>query len=109
MTQELNVGVYIIPEGCTAKRVGNAIQVYQKKKTKLAPTEYRCKDCKHFVEGHTCFSRWSTKVCHMKPKEVTERMERKQERVARYKDYKLFYGAQPYGKPCEMFEARKEE
>ena len=95
---ELKIGEYLIPEGCTFKRVGNTIQVYRKKKDKLKVDEYRCKDCKHYVEGHTGSHFWTTAVCDMKPKK---------RKCAN--GHKLFYMAQKYGKPCELFELRKEK
>ena len=85
---ELKIGEYFIPDGCTAKFVGRMVVVYKRKSKKLAPTEYRCKDCKHRVQGH-CFKRqhYDSDVCELKPK-----------------GNGLFYGAPLYGKPCEKFE-----
>lgn len=81
---ELQEGEYFIPDGCTAKFVGRVV-VYKRKSKKLAPTEYRCKDCKHRREGY-CFSRqrYRSWVCELKPKSESG----------------LYYCAPQYGKPC---------
>lgn len=83
---ELKIGEYTIPEGCTIKRIGNTIQVYQKKQ--IDPTILRCRQCKYCVRKsfnfYGCMARtWgkkyprhytvtlSTKAC--------EKFERKEE------------------------------
>lgn len=88
---ELPIGEYFIPDDCTAKFVGRTLVVYKRKSKKLAPTEYRCKDCKHRVKGYT-FRRqhYDTMVCELKPKEENG----------------LFYSAPLYGMPCEKFEKK---
>ena len=43
---ELKIGEYTIPEGCTIKREGNTVKVYQKKQ--IDPTILRCRQCKYF-------------------------------------------------------------
>ena len=87
---DLQVGEYFIPDDCTAKFVGRTLVVYKRKSKKLAPTEYRCKDCKHRIKGH-CLKRqrYDTMVCELKPKENG-----------------LFYGAPLYGEPCDKFEKK---
>lgn len=87
---ELKIGEYFIPDGCTAKFVGRTVVVYKRKSKRLAPTEYRCRDCKHRVKGKT-FSRqfYETMVCEEKPKQNG-----------------LFYCAPLYGMPCENFEKK---
>jgi len=87
---ELKIGEYFIPDGCVVKLVGRTVVVYKRKSKKLAPTEYRCKDCKHRVKGKT-FGRqfYDTMVCELKSK-----------------GNGLFYGAPLYGKPCEKFEKK---
>lgn len=87
---ELKKGEYFIPDGCTAKFVGRTVVVYERRSKKLSPTEYRCKDCKHRVEG-CCFKnqRYKTCVCEVKPKGDG-----------------LFYGAPLYGIPCDKFEKK---
>lgn len=97
---ELQIGEYLIPEGCTIRRVGSTIHVYQKKKGKLDIKDNRCKDCEHYVDGHTGLHYWTTKVCEMKPKTLLRLPEK-------FKDFKLYFGAQKYGKPCDMFELKK--
>lgn len=87
----LEVGEYFIPDDCTAKFVGRTVVVYKRKSKKLAPTEHRCKDCKHRVKGHTFRQpHYETMVCELKPKEENG----------------LFYCAPLYGKPCENFEKK---
>lgn len=106
---ELQIGEYIIPDGCTIRRVGNTIQVYQKVKKKLDAGDYRCKDCKHYVDGHTGLHYWITKVCDMKPKTLSRLSERGKALHKDFKDFKLYYYTNGYEKPCDKFEARKEE
>ena len=88
---DLKEGEYTIPDDCTAKIVGRTVVVYKRKSKKLAPNEYRCKDCKHRVKGRT-FRRqyYDTMVCELKPKEENG----------------LFYCAPLYGKPCKKFEKK---
>lgn len=105
---ELQIGEYIIPEGCTIKRVGNIIQVYQKKKDRLEMCDFRCKDCKHYVGGHTGLYYWTTMVCDMKPKTLSHTMEKRKEQHKDFQYYKLYYSAQKYGKPCEHFEPKEQ-
>ena len=83
-------GEYSIPDGCTAKIVGRTVVVYERKRKKLSPTEYRCKDCIHRVEGHSLQHQYyRTMVCELKPKGKN-----------------LYYGAPLYGKPCDNFEKK---
>lgn len=42
---ELKIGEYTIPEGCTIKREGNTVKVYQKKQIDTSVS--RCRDCKY--------------------------------------------------------------
>lgn len=103
---ELQIGEYFIPEGCTLKRIGNTIQVYRKKVKKLKEGDYRCKDCKHYICGHTCLSHWTTMVCELRPKELSQALERRKALNKRFKDYKLYRAAQAYNMPCELFEVK---
>lgn len=87
----LKVGEYFIPDDCTAKFVGRMVVVYKRKSKKLAPTEYRCKDCKHRVKGKTFVRQfYDTMVCELKPKS----------------EKGTFYCAPLYGIPCDKFEKK---
>ena len=103
---ELQIGEYFIPDGCTIKRVGNTIHVYQKKKDKHKVEDYRCKDCKHYTSGHAGLYYWTTMVCDMKPKVLSQAMEKRKALHKDFQYYKLYYTAQKYGMPCNLFEAR---
>jgi hypothetical protein len=48
-------------------------------------------------------------VCNAKPKVLSKAMEKRKASIEKFKDYTLYYSAQRYGKPCEMFELNKEE
>lgn len=87
---ELKIGEYTIPEGCTIKRIGNTIQVYQKKKQRDTSV-LRCRDCKYCDENTNQWYHWY--LC-----------------LAREwgKDHKRNYNIKPHFKACEKFE-RKEE
>lgn len=84
---ELKIGEYIIPEGCTIKRIGNTIQVYQKKK-QIDTSVLRCRDCKY------CENQWYH--CYLC--------------LARTwgKKYKRNYIVRPSKKACAKFERREE-
>ena len=107
-TKELSLGTYSVPEGCTAKMVGRTIQVYESKRHSLAQDEVRCKDCQHFTMGHTSLSRYNTSICDAKPKKLSEELERRRRTNPIYRDYKVFYSAQKYDKPCDKFVQREE-
>ena len=104
---ELQVGEYFIPDGCTIKKIGNTIRVYQKKKDKLDVKDYRCKDCIHYTDGHSGLYYWTTMVCDAKPKVLSSAMEKRRENHKDFQHFKLYFAAQKYGKPCNLFEARK--
>lgn len=106
---ELQIGEYLIPDGCTIKRVGNTIQVYQKKKDRLDVDEYRCKDCIHYTDGHAGLYHWTTMICDAKPKKLSVPMEKRKANHKCFQYYKLYFAAQKYGKPCEMFKLRNKE
>lgn len=86
-------GSYKVPEGYTAKCVNRVVHVYKTKRSNIPVGEYRCRDCKHYVRGYSCY--WETIVCDMKPKRVT--LDGKQ----------LYYSAIKYGKPCKDFVLRE--
>ena len=96
--KELVIGTYTIPVDCRAVvRNGQFVEVTKRKNRCLGPNEYRCKDCKHRIKGHTLInSYWETDVCEKKPKVVKNASVKHQ----------LFYSANPYGKPCEYFELK---
>lgn len=104
---ELPIGIYDIPKDCLAVVQGNKVEIRKKKNLPLEPPQYRCKDCRHFVEGHATFSpRWTTIVCDAKPKKYSEAMQKIMEKKG-YKDFQIFFAANTYGKPCEMFELKE--
>ena len=86
---ELKIGEYTIPEGCTIKRIGNTIQVYQKKQRDTSVL--RCRDCKYCDENMNQWYHWY--LC-----------------LARTwgKKYKRNYNVRPSKKACAKFERREE-
>ena len=85
---ELKIGEYIIPEGCTIKREGNTVKVYQKKQ--IDPTILRCRQCKYCMRK----SLFNVYIC-----------------MARTwgKKYPRHYTVTPSTKACEKFEMREEQ
>ena len=111
MNNEIQIGIYDIPKDCRAVILegGRRIEIRKKKPFLKSLDDYRCKDCRHFVEGHATFSpRWTTIVCDAKPKRYSEAMQRIMEKKG-YKDFQIFFAANTYGKPCEMFELKEVE
>lgn len=91
-TEVLKVGTYLLPEDCTASVVKGEVIVYQKRKSVLKDGDYRCKDCKFNVKGHTTKNAWySTDVCLHKPKRHPG----------------VYYAVRPYAKPCDKFQLKK--
>lgn len=93
-TEVLKVGTYLLPEDCTASVVKGKVMVFQKRRSFLRKGEYRCKDCKFNVKGHSSKNAWySTNVCLRKPKKYDE----------------VYYAVRPYAKPCDKFQLKEEE
>lgn len=93
----LDVGEYALPRDCRAVLDGGIVRVVGRSRHRLSEGEFRCRDCRHFGDGHSVAAWYTSKVCRMKPKTV------KYGRNAGT-DVPLFYSAQPYGKPCPKFE-----
>lgn len=98
----LDVGEYALPRDCRAVLDGGIVRVVRRSRRRLSEGEFRCRDCRHFGDGHSVAAWYTSKVCRMKPKTV------KYGRNAGT-DVPLFYSAQPYGKPCLMFEHRDDD
>jgi len=97
--QTLEIGSYLIPEGCKATVMGGEVIISIKKDNRIKEGDWRCKDCIHRKEGKTSINAWSMSwVCELKPKTV---------RNPRFANQKLFYCANRNDKACENFE-RKE-
>lgn len=97
--QTLEIGTYIIPEGCKATVMGGEVIISIKKDNRIKEGDWRCKDCIHRKEGKTSINAWTMSwVCELKPKAV---------RNPRFANQKLFYCANRNDKACENFE-RKE-
>lgn len=65
---ELKIGTYTIPEGCTLVRRGNKVVIKQKTGRHRPACDYRCCDCKHMVQGHWRINQWYlSNVCEMRP------------------------------------------
>lgn len=97
--QTLEIGSYLITEGCKATVMGGEVIISIKKDNRIKEGDWRCKDCIHRKEGKTSINAWSMSwVCELKPKTV---------RNPRFANQKLFYCANRNDKACENFE-RKE-
>ena len=93
--ETLQKGQYQIPEGMVAV-VKNGVVTIRENRTPVV-TGYRCRDCKHYVLGHSTSSHYKSTVCLMKPKEPTKKCPGTQ----------LYYSAVPCGKTCEHFELKE--
>lgn len=90
---ELKIGEYFIPDGCTAKKVGRTIQIYETVKKTLRKDDLRCKHCQYFIKGHSV-GHYLTEVCKMKPK-------------GERRGIPYYFAANKYNMPCSNFK-RKE-
>lgn len=98
--QTLEIGSYLIPEGCKATVMSGEVIISIKKDNRIKEGDWRCKDCIHRKEGKTSINAWYMSwVCELKPKTV---------RNPRFANQKLFYCANRNDKACENFE-RKED
>lgn len=69
--QTLEIGSYLIPEGCKATVMGGEVIISIKKDNRIKEGDWRCKDCIHRKEGKTSINAWSMSwVCELKPKTV---------------------------------------
>ena len=88
----LELGEYIIPDGCVVKLAKGRIVVSERVVRGLAPGDYRCRDCVHRILGHCNNSGHSTMVCEKRPK------------PGGLFGFALFYHAPMYQTPCANFE-----
>lgn len=97
--KELEIGTYIIPADCRARVENGRVEVAKRTGSRsLSSTDYRCRDCKHRVKGHTTTNKWwESYVCDLKPKVIKSNRE---------VGHRIYFCAPPYGKPCENFELR---
>lgn len=95
----LSEGIYLIPEGCKAIVSGGAIQISVKKDNRIKYGDWRCRDCKHRIDGKVSLNAW-TWVCELKPKAI---------RNPRFASQKIFYCANRNDKACENFEFKIEK
>lgn len=51
--QTLEIGQYTIHEGCKATVSGGVIEISIKKDNRIKEGDWRCKDCKHRIDGKT--------------------------------------------------------
>lgn len=98
--QTLEIGSYLIPEGCKARVISGEVIISTKKDNRIKKGDLRCKDCIHWKEGNATINAWKKSwVCELKPKNI---------RNPRFANQKIFYHANRNDKLCENFE-RKEE
>lgn len=100
--EEIKPGLYIVPDGyrVVLKDHNRAIEIREKERN---PEGYRCKDCRHFVRGYTSYHEYTTTVCDLKPKTLSEAM-RKSIAAIRFGDKQLYYHVTKYDKTCSKFE-----
>lgn len=93
----LSPGEYAVPSDCRVILSEGIVSVVKRKRNRLMEGEFRCRDCRHYADGHSVRLWYATKVCMMKPKTL---------RYGRNtgSDVQMYYAAQPYGKPCPKFE-----
>ena len=90
--ETLQEGEYRIPEDLRAVIINPTTIRVQKRKAPKIEGGYRCKDCEHWVKGHSLKNLYYwTFICEMKPKRTDG----------------LFYAQPYYGKPCENFKPRE--
>lgn len=105
---ELSIGTYDIPQDCRVVVLEGGRQIEIRKKKNLHDLSYRCKHCKHYVEGHTNYYAYTSMVCDAKPKTFSEWTMRQKMKSRFYNpNVKFYWGAKEYGKPCEMFELKE--
>lgn len=89
---ELKIGEYIIPDGCTIKRVGNIVKVYAKKQ--VDTSILRCRDCKHCAPNPNVPSYCCGKYCICAARTWG-------------KKYPRSYAVTPSTKACDKFEKKE--
>ena len=52
MSKIIEIGRYVIPEGCTYEAFGKELIIRRNKRMKLEDSHQRCMDCKYLVEGN---------------------------------------------------------
>lgn len=98
--QTLEIGSYIIPEGCKATVMSGEVIISIKKDNRIKEGDWRCKDCIHWKEGKaTMNARRNSWVCELKPKDI---------RNPKFANQKIFYHANRNDKVCENFEKNEE-
>ncbi len=55
--QTLEIGSYIIPEGCNATVMGGEVIISIKKDNRIKEGDWRCKDCIHRKGGKDLYQR----------------------------------------------------
>lgn len=100
---ELQEGIYDIPQGYRAIISGGKITIRKYRKHPIREGGLRCKDCKYFDSGMATYSpNYTTVVCKMKPKEMPLYLEGRKKKLS--DDFQLYYAASPYDKICDKFE-----
>ena len=93
---ELQEGTYNIPNGFTVKVMRGARQIEVKpySNNRIKPGDYRCRDCKHQIEGPCLANQWwKSKVCEKRPKRVVGQTQ-------------LYYAVQDNRFACALFELK---
>lgn len=99
--ETLSMGSYRIPEGCKATIVNGVVEISVKKDNRIKEGDWRCKDCKHRIEGRTSINaHYTSWVCELKPKTILN---------PRFSNQKLYYCANRNDKVCEKFERKEDD
>lgn len=98
--ENLSEGRYLIPDGYKATVSNGVVEISVKRDNRIKDGDWRCKDCKHRVEGRTSINVHHTSwVCELKPKTILN---------PRFANQEIYYCANRNNKACENFE-RKED
>ena len=88
MSEILKAGDYILEEGMTMERTGKFVTVRAIRNFNVP----KCSDCKYFGHGRATRYGYTTTICLLQPKNITDR------------DGKLYYHIGPRQSPCDKFE-----
>lgn len=102
--EEIKPGEYSIPEGYRAV-LKNHHRVVEIKKKQKGSEGYRCRDCEYFTNGYTSYHEFTTTVCELKPKTLSEPLQRSIAAL-RFGDKQLYYHVTKYTKPCDKFKLK---
>lgn len=95
MSKIIEIGRYVIPEGCVIDVFGKEFIIREKKSQRLDKNDKRCRDCKFNVFGKSEYHNNGRpkKICIKHPKNYNNA-----------KGEALYYACNPYHVICDKFE-----